>query len=151
MCTNMLNSRLVHKRLFCDDKHKLEFFDRRKNAEKLRKNSIIAIFFCLVVDWKHGICQKVTQIGSQVNACLPKNLPGLKKNFPAMTEHFGHQPWFHQILCTIQFLPWMRVRSICCSFLLSFPQNERKIFQFSSVSFAHFVYYMREVCLLFNF
>ena len=72
----MLNSRLVHKRLFCDDKHKLEFFDRRKNAEKLRKNSIIAIFFCLVVDWKHGICQKVTQIGSQVNACLPKNLPG---------------------------------------------------------------------------
>ena len=36
-------------------------------------------------------------------------------------------------------------------FLLSFPQNERKIYQFFSLSFAQFVYFLREVCLLFNF
>ena len=36
-------------------------------------------------------------------------------------------------------------------FLLSFSQNERKIYQFCSVSFAQFVYFLREVCLLFNF
>ena len=36
-------------------------------------------------------------------------------------------------------------------FLLSFPQNERKIYYFCSVSFVQFVYFLREVCLLFNF
>ena len=35
-------------------------------------------------------------------------------------------------------------------FLLLFPQNERKIYKFCSVSFAQFVYFLREVCLLFN-
>ena len=43
-----------------------------------------------------------------------------------------------------------QVRNICF-FLLSFPQNERKIYSFCSVSFAQFVYFLREVCLLFNF
>ena len=36
-------------------------------------------------------------------------------------------------------------------FLLSLPQNERKIYKFCSVSFPQFVYFLREVCLLFNF
>ena len=38
-----------------------------------------------------------------------------------------------------------------CFYLLSFSQNERKIYWFCSVSFAQFVYFLREVCLLFNF
>ena len=38
-----------------------------------------------------------------------------------------------------------------CFFLLSFPQNERKICLLCSVSFAQFVHFLREVCLLFNF
>ena len=36
-------------------------------------------------------------------------------------------------------------------FLLSFPQNERKIYYLCWVSFAQFVYFLREVCLLINF
>ena len=36
-------------------------------------------------------------------------------------------------------------------FLLSFPQNERRIYYFCSVSFAQFVHILKEVCLLFNF
>ena len=36
-------------------------------------------------------------------------------------------------------------------FLLSFPQNEQKIDQFCTYSFAQFVYFLRVVCLLFNF
>ena len=36
-------------------------------------------------------------------------------------------------------------------FLLSYPQNERNVYQFYSVSFAQFVYFLSEVCLLFNF
>ena len=42
-----------------------------------------------------------------------------------------------------------KVRNIF--FLLSFPQKEKKIYQFCSVSFAQFVYFLREVCLLFIF
>ena len=36
-------------------------------------------------------------------------------------------------------------------FLLLFPQNERKLHQCWSISFAQFVHFLREVCLLFNF
>ena len=35
--------------------------------------------------------------------------------------------------------------------LLSFPQNERKIYRMRQVSLSQFVYFVREVCLLFNF
>ena len=38
-----------------------------------------------------------------------------------------------------------------CFYLLLFPQNERKIYQFCSVSFAQFVYFLRDGYLLFNF
>ena len=35
-------------------------------------------------------------------------------------------------------------------FLLSFPQNQRKMYWFCSVSFAQFVYFLREVSLKFG-
>ena len=35
--------------------------------------------------------------------------------------------------------------------LLSFPQNERKIYKLRQLSLFQFVYFLREVCLLFNF
>ena len=41
---------------------------------------------------------------------------------------------------------YSKVRNIWGVFL-SFPQNERKMYQFCSVSFAQFVYFFREVCL----
>ena len=46
------------------------------------------------------------------------------------------------------------VRTRCGIFsfcLLSFPQNERKIYKLSQLSLSQFVYFLREVCLLFNF
>jgi hypothetical protein len=50
------------------------------------------------------------------------------------------------------FLKKRRVRcEIFGFFVLSFPQNERKIYQFCSVSFSQLVYFLREVQLLFNF
>ena len=36
-------------------------------------------------------------------------------------------------------------------FLLSFPQKEKTMYQFCSVSIARLVYFLREVCSLFNF
>ena len=35
--------------------------------------------------------------------------------------------------------------------LLSFPQNERKIYKLRQLSLSQFVYFLRDVCLLFNF
>ena len=35
--------------------------------------------------------------------------------------------------------------------LLSFSQNERKIYKRRQLSLSQFVYFLREVCLLFNF
>ena len=35
--------------------------------------------------------------------------------------------------------------------LLSFPQNERKIYKLRQLSLSQFVYFLRKVCLLFNY
>ena len=61
-------------------------------------------------------------------------------------------------LIYILYLIWQKTH--CSTFLgcgifgfslLSFPQNKRKIYKLRHLSLSQFVYFLREVCLLFNF
>ena len=62
------------------------------------------------------------------------------------------ESFFEEVIAKLDYSALSNLRcEISGVFLLSFPQNERKIYWFCSVSFAQFVYFLRKVCLLFNF